>query len=114
MRTIAAAETGNTQSPGSAAETLLRVAVAGATGYAGRELLRLLARHPHARVTRLMSSGRRAKEGFPIGRSHPFCAESSTPFAEPLSLDGLVPGEVDLVFLATPHETAMEVAPARW
>ncbi len=112
MRTIAAAETGKAQSPGSAAETLLRVAVAGATGYAGRELLRLLARHPHVRVTRLMSSGRRAKEGFPIGQSHPVLRGKFDALCEPLSLDGLVPGEVDLVFLATPHETAMEVAPS--
>ena len=33
-----------------------RVAVAGATGYAGQELLRLLARHPAVTVTAAMSS----------------------------------------------------------
>ena len=31
---------------------LVRVAVAGATGYAGQELLRLLARHPYVSVGR--------------------------------------------------------------
>src|SRR5204862_552518 len=44
-----------------AEETLVqgavRVAVAGATGYAGRELIAILARHPQARIVRLMSSG---------------------------------------------------------
>ena len=35
----------------------IRVAVAGATGYAGQELLRLLARHPGAHLTLAMSSG---------------------------------------------------------
>src|SRR2546427_3381372 len=35
----------------------VRVAVAGATGYAGRELIAILARHPQARIVRLMSSG---------------------------------------------------------
>ena len=35
----------------------IRVAIAGATGYAGQELLRLLARHPGVRLTAAMSSG---------------------------------------------------------
>src|SRR5438445_424011 len=34
-----------------------RVAVAGATGYAGQELLRILARHPAVSITSAMSSG---------------------------------------------------------
>src|SRR5215468_9538681 len=34
-----------------------RVAVAGATGYAGQELVRLLARHPAVALTAAMSSG---------------------------------------------------------
>ena len=33
------------------------VAVAGATGYTGQELLRLLARHPSVRITAATSSG---------------------------------------------------------
>lgn len=32
----------------------LRAALAGATGYAGRELITLLARHPGVRLTHLM------------------------------------------------------------
>ena len=35
----------------------VRVGVAGATGYAGIELLRRLARHPHADVRYAMASG---------------------------------------------------------
>ena len=34
----------------------VRVAVAGATGYAGQELVALLARHPHVRLEAAMSS----------------------------------------------------------
>src|SRR2546427_6700408 len=58
----------------------VRVAVAGATGYAGRELIAILARHPHARIVRLMSSGRgkpqsgdgsTIPESLPIEYSHP-------------------------------------------
>ena len=34
-----------------------RVAIAGATGYAGQELVRILARHPAVTLTAAMSSG---------------------------------------------------------
>ena len=108
MRTLAATEAAGASQHGRAT---LRVAVAGATGYAGRELLQLLARHPHTRVTRLMSSGRHEKKGFPIEQSHPMLRGKFSMPCEPLSLDGLVPSEVDLVFLATPHETALELVP---
>lgn len=101
----------------------VRVAVAGATGYAGRELIAILARHPHTHLTRLMSSGRKrsqAADSFPIEHSHPSLRgvlgrkpsaryESST--CQPLNLDELTPSAVDVVFLATPHETSHEVAP---
>ena len=111
MRTLAATETGSASRRSNAPQTVLRVAVAGATGYAGRELLRLLARHPYTRVTRLMSSGRLEKKGFPIEHSHPILRGKFDVLCEPLSLEGLVPAEVDLVFLATPHETALDLAP---
>jgi hypothetical protein len=35
---------------------LTRVAIAGATGFAGQELVRILARHPRVRLTAAMSS----------------------------------------------------------
>ncbi|MEJ2009688.1 MAG: N-acetyl-gamma-glutamyl-phosphate reductase [Acidobacteriota bacterium] len=91
---------------------VVRVAIAGATGYAGLELLRILARHPQARVTRLMSSGRDGKKQFPIEHSHPALRGKFAVPCEPLSLDALTPSDVALVFLATPHQTALEIAPA--
>jgi N-acetyl-gamma-glutamyl-phosphate reductase len=102
----------------------VRVAVAGATGYAGRELIAILARHPQARIVRLMSSGRsqtrsasEAAESFPIERSHPVLrgalgGVAPSALCHPLSVDDLAPSEVDLVFLGTPHETSHQVAPA--
>src|SRR5258706_550750 len=47
---------GSPSSPRSSSATT-RVAIAGATGYVGQELLRLLARHPAVTVTAAMSSG---------------------------------------------------------
>ena len=97
---------------------MVRVAVAGATGYAGRELIAVLRRHPGARIARLMSSGRSVKEPFPIEQSHTSLrgaagqsgTERHKTWCTPLDLDGLTPSNVDLIFLATPHETSESCA----
>jgi N-acetyl-gamma-glutamyl-phosphate reductase len=112
LRTVAEAEASSRSHPAGDSENVVRVAVAGATGYAGRELLALLARHPNARVTRLMSSGRDGKRAFPIEHSHPALRGRFKVLCEPLSLENLTPADVDIVFLATPHETALQLAPA--
>src|SRR5436190_1889609 len=49
--------------PGShGAQLQTRVGLLGATGYAGRELIAILARHPKVRIVTLMSSGRLGAE----------------------------------------------------
>ncbi|HEX5410441.1 MAG TPA: N-acetyl-gamma-glutamyl-phosphate reductase [Terriglobia bacterium] len=106
-------ETDIVRSPGKheGSPKIVRVAVAGATGYAGLELLRLLSRHTSARVTRLMSSGRDGKKDFPIEDSHPSLRGKFSVPCQPLSVEALPASEVDVVFLATPHHTALEIAP---
>ncbi len=90
---------------------VIRVGLVGATGYAGRELLALLGRHPGARVTRLMSSGRRHTEPLPIEKIHPSLrGEVSIP-CHPLEEGALRPETQDVVFLGTPPEVSMELAP---
>ena len=111
MKAITEAETSGTPGEYQGSTRTVRVAVAGATGYAGLELLRLLARHPQARVTRLMSSGRDGKKEFPIEHSHPSLRGKFSVACQPLSVEALPSSEVDLVFLATPHQTALDVAP---
>jgi N-acetyl-gamma-glutamyl-phosphate reductase len=89
----------------------VRAAVAGATGYVGRELLTLLARHPGVRLTRLMSSGRDGRGPRPVGQSHPTLRGRSALAIQSLDLDDLTKKSLDVIFLATPHETAHEVVP---
>jgi N-acetyl-gamma-glutamyl-phosphate reductase len=84
---------------------LARVAVAGATGYAGQELVRLLARHPAVRLTLAMSS---AATSAP--RPLPALARIWDEPVTPLDLDRLV-RDADIVFLALPEAAAAEVAP---
>ncbi len=85
---------------------VIEVGIVGGTGYTGAELLRLLARHPRARVKVLTSrqeAGRRADTLFPQLRG--FCDVSYT------APDAGALAECQAVFFATPHGTAMSMAP---
>lgn len=84
-----------------------RVAVAGASGYAGGELLRLLAGHPELEVV-LAQAERRAGE--PITVVHPnLVTYAGIDFAtsDPAGL-----ADADVVFLALPHGASAAIAPA--
>src|SRR5580765_5662337 len=93
--------------PGAAA----RVAIAGATGYTGQELLRLLARHPAVTIAAAMSSGAQSPGASSAPRRLPALAHIWTGAITPLDRDALA-READLVFLALPDKAAAELAPA--
>ncbi|HXW14757.1 MAG TPA: N-acetyl-gamma-glutamyl-phosphate reductase [Terriglobia bacterium] len=95
----------------SPAHAVVHAAVIGATGYAGCELLTLLARHPAASVTCLMSSGGDGKKAFAIEQSHPKLRGRFSVLCEPLDVEQIVTSGSDVVFLATPHETSHQVVP---
>src|SRR4029077_681136 len=80
-----------------------RAAAAGATGYTGQELLRLLARHPSVVLTAAMSSGTTA-------RKLPALARLWKGDITPLSPETL--RQADAVFLALPDAAAAELAPS--
>ena len=71
----------------------------------------LLARHPHAEITSVFSSGKKDSRAVPFARLHPLLGGAAGPDAEPFSEDCLDAGRPDVVFLATPNETSAEVAP---
>src|SRR5689334_3665817 len=80
-----------------APQAVTRVAVAGATGYAGQELVRLLARHPAVTLTAAMSSGATSTP-----RPLPALARIWDRAVTPLDIDQLV-ASADIVFLALPE-----------
>jgi N-acetyl-gamma-glutamyl-phosphate reductase len=82
------------------------VAIAGATGYAGQELVRLLARHPVAALTMAMSS---AASSAP--RPLPALARIWDDAVVPLDLERMAAG-AEIVFLALPEAASAELAPA--
>ncbi|HEY7288874.1 MAG TPA: N-acetyl-gamma-glutamyl-phosphate reductase [Vicinamibacterales bacterium] len=87
-----------------AAEAVARVAVAGATGYTGQELLRLLARHPAVAITTATSSSAGTTRRLPA-LAHVFHG-SITPL-DPASLAQ----DADIVYMALPDSSAAELAP---
>ena len=87
----------------------IRVAIVGASGYAGAELCAILARHPNARIVALFSSPSGQRVGW--DDLHPSLAGTTGPAAEPFDLSTLLSAAPDLVFLATPNETSAEIAP---
>jgi N-acetyl-gamma-glutamyl-phosphate reductase len=82
------------------------VAIAGATGYAGQELVRLLARHPAAALTVAMSS---AASSAP--RPLPALARIWDDAVVPLDVDR-ISADAEVVFLALPEAASAELAPA--
>ena len=85
----------------------VRVAVAGASGYAGGELLRLISGHPDLEIGPV-SAG--ASAGTPVTDIHPHL-----PALAGLTFDRADPGllaAADLVFLALPHEESAALAAA--
>lgn len=86
---------------------MINVGIVGGTGYAGAELLRLLATHQNVRVgaiTSRQAAGQRVTEMFPHLRGY----YDGHVFAEPTA-DNL--SQCEVVFFATPHATAMHLAP---
>jgi N-acetyl-gamma-glutamyl-phosphate reductase len=83
---------------------LTRVAIAGATGYAGQELVRILARHPAVTLTTAMSS---AATSTP--RPMPALARIWDGEIVPLDVERLV-RDADVVFLALPEVASAELA----
>jgi len=80
-----------------------RVAIVGATGYAGSELTAILAKHPEVELVGLYSSRGGARGEIAPALPHLI--------AEPFDLDTLVAANAEIVFLATPNEVSAELAP---
>ncbi|PSK91414.1 N-acetyl-gamma-glutamyl-phosphate reductase [Haloactinopolyspora alba] len=83
----------------------LTVAVAGASGYAGGELLRLVHAHPEMEVGAVTAH---SNTGTRLGEHHPHLIELADRTLEPTSADVL--SGHDVVALALPHGASGEIA----
>ena len=86
-----------------------QIAIVGASGYSGEELVRLLLSHPHAELAAVTSrqyAGQTLAQVFPKFAHHP--RAKALRFSEPKV--ELLAKEAQIVFLALPHGVAAEFA----
>ncbi len=86
-----------------------KVAIVGASGYSGEELVKLLLHHPHAELTAVTSrqnAGQTLAQVFPKFANHP--RAKTLCFTEP-NPEALAK-QAEIVFLALPHGVAAEFA----
>ena len=86
---------------------MIRVGVAGATGYTGLELVRLLLRHPQVKMTALTAE---RYVGQPIWKVFPSVMQETDLICQPLEVEPLS-RSCDFLFTALPHKAAMGVVP---
>ena len=78
----------------------IKVSIAGASGYAGGELLRLLLFHPHVEIDQVTSESHKGK---PVSRIHPNLRKrTQLKFTSITELS-----TCDVLFLSLPHGGAM-------
>jgi N-acetyl-gamma-glutamyl-phosphate reductase len=86
-----------------------KVAIVGASGYSGEELVRLLLSHPHVELTAVTSrqyAGQSLAQVFPKFANHPRAKELRFSEPKPESLAK----QAQIIFLALPHGVAAEFA----
>lgn len=81
-----------------------RIAILGASGYTGAELVRLIATHPSMRIVALSAD---RKAGMSMAEVFPFLRHLDLPKLQ--KIDEIDFGNVDLCFCALPHATTQEV-----
>ena len=86
---------------------MIRVGVAGATGYAGAELVRILAGHREVKIAALTS---RQYAGMPFAKVFPALAGVVSDQCEAFDLDRICE-KTDLIFTALPHKIPMGIVP---
>jgi N-acetyl-gamma-glutamyl-phosphate reductase len=87
---------------------MIKVGIAGATGYTGIELIRLLLAHPKAKITKLMAKmdGKTEK----VSQIFPSLKKTFELPCGDLNINDMAQ-ESDLVFLALPHKVSLQFVP---
>jgi N-acetyl-gamma-glutamyl-phosphate reductase len=83
----------------------LRVAILGATGYAGVELLRILIQHPRVQLSLVTSQQYGGKR---VGDIYPALARDCDMVLEEIEPEK-IRAQTDIVFTALPHETSQDI-----
>lgn len=86
---------------------MIKVAIVGATGYAGEELLKILVDHPQVEITSVSAKIDKPRK---ISQIFPYLSKKINLICDEPDFSQIVPN-CDLAFLALPHRVSMEAAP---
>lgn len=95
--------------------TSIPIAIIGAAGYSGAELLHLALDHPRLAVAALFGSSKGAAAGeppAPIADAHPRFRGRTDLAVHPATPDAIINSGAKAAFLCTPHEVSHDLAPA--
>lgn len=84
-----------------------RIAILGASGYTGAELIRLLSQHPYAHIVALTAD---SQAGKPMAEIYPHLAWQTLP--PTVTVEEVDYSQVDIVFCGLPHGTTQEIIAA--
>lgn len=82
----------------------INIAILGASGYTGAELIRLLGSHPNANIMALTGD---SQAGVPLAEVYPHLADYGYP--DLIKIDDLNTDNIDLIFCCLPHGTTQTV-----
>ncbi|MEI3607318.1 N-acetyl-gamma-glutamyl-phosphate reductase [Pseudogracilibacillus sp. SE30717A] len=85
----------------------MKIAIIGATGYGGAELVRILRQHPRVSIHSVHAS---SLHGEPLSGSFPHMQTIVDDKLQPVDVEKMAQ-EIELVFMATPSGVAMKLAP---
>jgi len=86
---------------------MVKVAVVGATGYAGEELIKILLRHPDCKISHVCAKVDKAQK---FSEFFPWAVGCLDLVCDNLDIN-VLKKEADVIFLALPHKTSMDVVP---
>ena len=89
----------------------LKTAILGATGYSGFELARILLRHPSVEIPVMLQRSGEAAVEVNLADMYPAISGNGGYPLQPWSWSELKRREIELLFLATPHEVSRALVP---
>lgn len=91
-------------------DSCIPIAIVGASGYTGAELIEILCKHPRVKIVGLFGSDKQS-ENPPLSKLHPQFRQRVEMPVQASNLEVIVASGAKAVFLATPHELSHELAP---
>lgn len=88
---------------------MIKAGIIGASGYSGLELVKILSKHPEVELEFLSGTSRVAGQKY--SDLYPVLRDQIDQEVQLTDIEQILKSDVDVVFLATPNDTSLELAP---